>query len=520
MRKNCALLVSLLLLGASWCVLPAQIRPVAAPDRVVSPVEDSHLAILKGNVHPLARAEFDHGPASASTATGRLMLVLKRSSEQDRALKQYLGDLQNPASPSFHKWLTPEQYGASFGISDDDLASVTAWLRAKGFAVEKVPQARNLVEFSGTFAQIQNTLHTSIHAFSVNGERHFANATEPQIPAALAPVVAAVGPLNDFRPKPMLVRGPDGKFDSSTGRIIPDLTLTGNSRSYLFVDPADAAIIYDTPNKALNPGYSGTTYDGTGVSIGIAGVSDLTSADVANYRKAFLGESSGPLNLPTVIVDGNDPGLNGAATEALLDTEVAGGIAPKATLYFYTSADTDLTSGLLNALYRALDDNVVSIFTMSFSNCEASLGTSGNQIILEASEQAAAQGITLTVSAGDSGPAGCDDFNTQTQATHGFGVNGFASTPYAIAVGGTDFDVLSTSFATYVNSTTSGTAPYYATALKYIPENPWNQSTTVNTTYSNDVPLKDSQGNGNIVAGSGGVSSVYSKPAFQSSLTP
>ncbi|MFP5276268.1 MAG: Ig-like domain repeat protein [Acidobacteriota bacterium] len=318
----------------------------------------------------------------------------------------------------------------------------------------------------------------------------------------------------------MFVRGPDGRFDQLTGRIIPELTLSSGNTSYLFVDPADAAIIYDTPNKVLNPGFNGNPYDGTGVSIGIVGVSDLASEDVLNYRMAFLGESTASANLPTVIVDGNDPGLNGAGTEALLDNEIAGGIAPKAKVYFYTSADTDLSSGVMNALFRALDDNTVSILNLSFSSCEAAEGASGNQIILEASEQAAAQGITLTVSAGDNGSAGCDDFNTQAQATHGFGVNSLASTPYAVAVGGTDFDTLSTSFATYVNNTASGVAPYYATALKYIPENPWNDSTTVNTRYSNNVPLQNSQGTGNIVAGGGGASSVYAKPSFQSSLTP
>ena len=521
MFKSCALL-SVLLLGGSLCCLPSQNRPVAASThRVAGPVEDSQLVALRGNVHPLARKEFDRGLASASIATGRMMLLLKRSSEQDRALKQYLEDLQNLTSPSYHKWLTPEQYRVSFGISDDDLAAVTAWLQANGFKVERIPEARNLVEFSGTFGQIQNTFHTSIHAFSIDGVRHFANATDPQIPAALAPVVAGVGPLNDFHAKPALVRGPGGRFDPSTDRIQPELTLSGGSNIfYLFVDPADAAVIYDTPNKLLNPAYSGTSYDGTGISIGIVGVSDLTTADVANYRVAFLGESSGSVNLPTVIVDGNDPGLNGAGTEALLDTEVAGGIAPKARIFFYTSSDTDISSGLMNALFRALDDNTVSILSMSFGNCEAALGTSGNQLMLEASEQAAAQGITLTVSSGDNGSAGCDNFDTQAQASRGFGVNGFASTPYSIAVGGTDFDILSTSFPTYVSNTTNGTAPYYATAFKYIPENPWNDSTTVNTTYANNAALKNSQGNGNIIAGSGGVSSVYSKPSFQSSLTP
>ena len=99
-------------------------------------------------------------------------------------------------------------------------------------------------------------------------------------------------------------------------------------------------------------------------------------------------------------------------------------------------------------------------------------------------------------------------------------MNAFSSTPYAVAVGGTDFDVLTNSFATYVKDTTSGAPPYYATALSYIPENPWNDSTTLNNTYANNIASSNSKGVGNIVAGSGGSSSVYAKPSFQSSLTP
>jgi subtilase family serine protease len=234
---------------------------------------------------------------------------------------------------------------------------------------------------------------------------------------------------------------------------------------------------------------------------------------------AFLGEASGSVNLPTVVVDGSDPGLNGKGNEALADTEVSGGIAPKAKLYFYTSAATDLSSGLLNAVFRALDDNTVSILKLSFHSCEAALGTAGNQIVLEAGEQAASQGITLTNSSSDLGPADCES-GTESQATQGFGVNGLASTPYTIAVVGTDFDALSTSFTSYVNNASRGTPPYYATALKYIPENPWNNSTSVNTTLSNNVANRNIEGAGNIIAGSGGVSSVYAKPAFQTSLTP
>jgi trimeric autotransporter adhesin len=483
-------------------------------------IDESERVTLKGNISPLAQPEFDRGSAAGSTPTGRIRLLLKRSATQQQALSQYLDDLQNPASAAYHKWLTPAQYGGAYGVSGSDLSRVQAWLESHGFKIEKTPESGNVVEFSGTLDQVERAFHTAIHRFAVNGQTHFANINDPQIPAALAPVIAGVGPLNDFRPKPSIVRGPGGHFDESSGRIVPDLTLSGGSVFYLFVDPADAAVIYDTPNSLLNPAYSGTSYDGTGISLGIIGGSDLTSADVANYRMAFLGESSGSVNLPTVVVDGNDPGLTGGGTEALLDTEVAGGIAPKAKIYFYTSADSDISSGIINAIFRALSDNTVSILSLSLSECEADLGTTGNQLILEAAQQAAAQGITFVVSAGDNGSAGCDNFDTASQAKGGFAVNGFASTPYGVAVGGTDFDVLSASFATYVNETTSGTPPYYETALKYIPESPWNDSTSVNNTYANNVAYKNSNGVGNIAAGSGGASAVYAKPAFQSSLTP
>ncbi|WP_157439902.1 Ig-like domain repeat protein [Terracidiphilus gabretensis] len=174
------------------------------------------------------------------------------------------------------------------------------------------------------------------------------------------------------------------------------------------------------------------------------------------------------------------------------------------------------------AIYRAIDDNNVNILNVSYSACEQELGAAGNQQVLNAWEQAAAQGITVTVSSGDNGSAGCDNQNTATAATGGFGVNGLASTPYNIAVGGTDFDVLSGKFSTYVGS--SSMAPY-TTALSYIPENSWNDSTSVNSTLASNVALL-SNGSTSIWVGSGGASRAsngstgYAKPAWQQQFSP
>jgi hypothetical protein len=507
--------------------------------RIAEPIDESQIVTLPGNVHPLSNADYDRGESDPATPTGRIELLFRHSSTQQLALRQYLADLQNPHSAGYHKWLTSAQYGAAYGISDADLAKVEDWLQRHGLTVESVSPARNMVEFSGTFAQIEDAFHTSMHTLAVGGETHFANISNPAVPAALAPVIAGVGPLNDFHPQSNAKFGAHGRFNTASRTIQPDLTLFSSAGTpFLFVAPADAATIYDTPNSTLNPAYTGTTYDGSGVEIGIVGDSNITMQDVTNYRIALLGESASTANIPTVVIDGDDPGINGDEIEGLLDSEVAGGIAPKARLTFYTAANTDLQSGLFLAIFRAIGDNTVSVLNISFGACEAKFGTSGNELVSEVMSQAAAQGISVTVSTGDSGSAGCDSSGSES-AENGLAVNGLASSPYTIAVGGTDFDVLPNDFTAYVQDSSggqgdSGTAPYYRTALSYIPERPWNNSTSPNTSIASNVPLT-SNGKTTVAGGGGGASNCaqststsssvtcqagYAKPAFQSSLTP
>jgi len=499
-------------------------QPDVIPNRITQPINPDERVTLQNSVHPLAQARYDQGPAPGSLQTGRIMLVLKRSGVQENALKQYLADLQNPNSPNYRRWLTPVQFGAQYGISDTDLTTVTAWLQSEGFTVEKVPEARNFIIFSGNLAQIQQAFDTTIHRYSVNGEMHLANSTDPQIPAALAPVIAGIAKLNDFRPKRGAVESRTAHFDSETRKIKPDLTLqcnasgacsipSGTNGNILFAVPADAATIYDTPNATLNGNYSkvssllgGKSYDGTGLTIGIVGDANINAQDIAAYRAGFL-PSSYSAHPPKVVIDGDDPGINPDSIEALLDLEVSGGIAPGASINLYISADVGLSSGLDFAIIRALADNNVSILNVSFGQCEQSLGSS-NETYSQDWEQAAAQGISVTVASGDSGSAGCDDSNSESSAQFGLAVSGFASTAYNIAVGGTDYDVLLNDFATYVNSSNAA-ASYYRTALSYIPENPWNNSTQPPNSggYSSNTPFMDSNQSTNITGGGGGVSS-------------
>lgn len=473
----------------------------ANPSRIMQPIDNSVLTILKGNVHPLARAQYDRGPADASIKADRMQLLLRRSPAQEFALHQFLASLQDTNSPQYRKWLTPEQFGDRFGVSQADLQSISAWLAANGFKVNRVNKARTIVEFSGSIGQLQTAFHTQIHKFEVNGEKHLANISDPQIPAALGPVVTGVSGLNNFFPKPQHTKAIPGRYDPASGKLVPELT-TGSAGegNFLWVVAGDAATIYNTPNS-LNTNFKGTTaYDGSLVTIGLVGVSNIDTYSIAEYRKLF-GLSP---QTPTVVTDGNTPGYNGALDEAFLDIEISGALAPGAAQIFYNAADTNLNSGLFLAIQRALDDNTVSILSVSFLECEAFLGSSGNALFYNFWQQAAAQGITVTVSAGDAGSAGCDDFNTAEQAQYGLQVSGLASTPYNIAVGGTDFDVLSADFTQYVSTKNSQN---FTSALGFIPEKPWNNSTSTNGVLSSNLALKDANGYTNIVAGSGGPSS-------------
>jgi hypothetical protein len=515
----------LVLAGALLCSAGLLAQSSTTAPRITTNVDESSLTTLKGNVPSLARAEFDQGEADAATQLTHMRLVLSRSAAQQSALDNYLAQLQDKSSPNYHKWLTPQQFGALYGPADSDIAALVAWLQSHGFTVEPISLGRTNIAFSGSVSQVEAAFHTSIHSYQTADAQFYSNTTDPQIPSALAGVVMGIAHLNTIRPRAHSVRGSVGSANQQTGRSEPNslpangpspmLTSGGNN---FWIVPADAATIYDTPN-ALNANFSsGTSYIGTGVNIGIGGDEVISASIVETYRSTFLGSSTAPIinycassnscsttNLPST-------GNTGDADEAYIDTELSGGLAPGATIYFYYNDDLNI------AIEAALDANVVSIFSLSFGECEANMTGGGNAQISNYWSQAAAEGIAVTVSSGDSGSASCDGDTAKvsTVARLGLSVSGYASTPYNIAVGGTDFYGLENSFSTYVSTSTgtAGAPTYYRTAKSYIPESIWNDSTL-----QDNQPLADNEPEtgkyASIVAGSGGVSNVYSLPSWQ-----
>jgi hypothetical protein len=459
---------------------------------VSQPVVESELTTLKGNTHPLAQPQFDIGAAPPELPMNRMLLVLKRSPAQEYSLRTLLDNQQDKASAHYHKWLTPDEFGAQFGLADQDVQIVTGWLQSHGFEVNRVSHGRTVIEFSGTEGQVEEALHTSIHKYAVNGEDHWANASDPQIPSALAPVVAGVWTLHDFLKKPNIRISPEVLKTKYTPGKQPDTTLTGSNGQVIHaLSPADYATIYHiTP--LYNAGISGT---GT---IAVVGRSDISS-DWGEFRNVF-GLSGGSLQ---VINDGPDPGDlgGGEEAEATLDTTWSGAVAPNANIDFVVSASTNTTDGVdLSELY-IIDNNVARVMTESFGSCELGATQSEAQGISMLAEQAAAQGITYMVSSGDSGAAGCDDPNA-APAHFGDSVSVLSSPQFTVAVGGTMFNEGSNSSKYW--SSTNGAG--LGSALSYIPENVWNESCL-----SCRFP--------NLFSSGGGRSTFFAKPTWQSGVS-
>jgi subtilase family serine protease len=453
-------------------------------DRVVQGVDNSQMTMVKGNIHPLARARYDQGNADPSMPMRRMTMTFRPSPRQQADLDTLLAAQQDRGSPDYHRWLTPEQFGSRFGMSQSDLNKVTGWLESQGFTIEETPASRNSISFSGTAQQAQSAFRTEIHRYAVGGEPHYANATEPSIPAAFAGVVTAIRGLDDFRPKPRaLKKAVRPRFTSGQ---------TGNH----FVTPGDFATIYD-----LNHLYSqGTT--GAGQNIAVAGQSDFVMSDVQAFRNASGLSANNP---QVVLVPGSaDPGiLAGDVDEASLDVEWSGAVAPNATIIFVNS--TNVFVSLQYAIQQGL--TFASVLSISYGDCEQNFDPGFISAMSALAQQANAQGQTIVAPSGDSGAADCDggtdeSGNPISIASVGLAVDFPGSLPYVTSVGGTEFGGDVASPASYwlppigVIPNAQDVNP---SALQYIPEIAWNDTSAAN----------------GLAAGGGGASVLFSKPTWQ-----
>jgi subtilase family serine protease len=533
------------LAGVFLCSVASLAQQAAPPVRITKPIDDSQRVTLRGNTHPAANARNDQGAVSPGFSMPDLTLVLSRDPEQQSAFEAFISSQYDSSSPNYHQWLTPAQIGERFGPAQADIATVTNWLTNHGFTIKSVSPDRMTIHFSGTAAEVQSAFHTEIHNLSVNGVPHFANMSDPQIPAALSPVVVGVKALHNFLPRPQHRLGGTVQFNLQAGKWQLLASPAANS-SASAASPSSLVAEIGASQSALRPrplfGINGTSsgssyleedvapYDfatiynvlplwnnnitGSGQTIAIAGTSFINVGknginDVAVFRSAF--------GLPAGLTPNEiDTGAGPAATictstssvafcglgdleENSLDVEWSGAVAPGAQIDLVVTGQN--STGSIDTLYDSasyiVDNLTAKIMSVSYGECELGQGTAGNVAYYDLWQRAAAEGISVFVSTGDSGAPACDDgadaaYGFPYLAQYGLSVNGIASTPYNTAVGGTEFSWCqpyynsSGNFAGCPTSSTSQGSPAYwntsnnattgASAAGYVPETPWNDT--------------------------------------------
>ncbi len=465
----------------SSCLAASPVSAATA-NRVVSAISSDARVTITQTVPGRARLAADQGNADPALALTSLTLRFSLSDANQAALTELLLEQQQPGSANYHKWLTPEQFGARFGLSSSDLAKVSGWLTAQGFTVTGTARSGTFVSFSGTAAQVEHAFGTTIHRVTLGGESHYTNLTDPTIPAALAGVVSGITGLHDFklvpRSKVRMVPAPAANV------LHPEFTSSTSGNHYMA--PGDFYTIYDE-NPLLT-----SSINGSGITIAIMGQTDISLPDVAAFRSASGLTASAPT---VMVVGGKDPGLSSTdLPEAQLDVEWSGAAAPAATILYVNSTDVINVS-----LTQAIDSNLAPIMSVSYGDCEAAYGAANLRTLNQLFQQANAQGITVVGPGGDSGAADCD--YQVTSAVSGLAVDYPASSPYVTGVGGTQFNEGAGTYFSTTNGANMGSA------LSYIPEAAWNE-TAADTAAANGIPQ-------DIAAGGGGASAFFTKPAWQ-----
>jgi subtilase family serine protease len=461
--KHCSVLAAYALLSI------ASILPLAnaqTTNLVSAPVDPGNRFTLKGHHPAWASAQNDAGAVPSDLALERLTIVLSRPPQVEHAFTQLLADQQNPKSPNYHHWLTPVEIGKRFGVSDHDLAAVTGWLQTQGLTVDDVANSRVRVTFSGTAANVANAFGGEIHYYQVGSEKRISLSGPPQIPTALNALVRAISGLSTVKTQPQhhlkMVKVPTKE---SAGKALPELSLSDGSHA---IAPADFATIYN-----LTSGFNGT-----GQTIAIIGRSGVCAADITNFATLSGVTINGPtvivpplgMTPPTPVCSGNASGDQGEAT---LDVTRAGSIAQGAHIDLVISADTNAIDGIMTSAKYVVDTNPVPahVMSISFGLCEAA-APSEAKTYDNLFQQAAAEGISVMVSSGDSGVAGCDPaFNPPPGSASLAAPNLICSSGYATCVGGTEFNDRANP-GQYWNTANSATL---GSALSYIPEGAWNE---------------------------------------------
>ncbi len=488
----------------------------AAP-LVIAPVDDAVTVQVHGEKSPLLAKAKDLGEVAQAQMFPNAMLILKRSPQQQAAFDALVHDQQVPTSPSYRQWLKASDL-RKFGPDQADVAKVVAWLQSRGLTVNEVSPSGMSIDFGGTAKAIASAFGTSLHQVTMaNGEAHIANVTDLTIPAALSPVVSGAT-LSNFFPKPNLVKATKSVVRKAAAKagVSPQDDVGG----YEAVTPQDFNVIYNV-NPLLKGSAPSGQLTGSGVTVAVIEQTDILAADWHSFRNAFgLNPYAGKLEFQHPAC--TDPGFTGDEGEAALDAEWIGVAAPGATIIEASCAGTALTFGVETSMQRLVErDTVAKVFSISYGGPEQESSASFLAGWSNLVEEASSEGISVFVSSGDSGSS----YNRNEIAQDGLAVNGLSTNPYNTTVGGTDFlDAYQNKIGLYWRASN---VARYSSAKSYIPEIPWDNSCAgaIITSYGGYATSIDSCNDPNNpfnfqdgVGGTGGESTVYTKPDFQNGV--
>jgi len=478
--------------------LTANLLEAQAPTvRIRAEISNASASPLQGSLHPLAQSRFDSGRMPANTPLHGMSIVFSRSAAQQAALEALIASQQDPNSPLYHQWLSPDQFAARFGMAQSDIDKVQTWLQQQGFSIDSVARSRNMIRFSGTTGQVEQAFQTQMHFYTIAGEKHFAPSTQLSLPSALSPVVIAIRNLDDFRPRPMIQH-------SRMSQANP--AFTSSVSGSVFFAPGDIALAYGV--KSL----TGAGNIGTGQSIVVVGQSSIVTSDIENFQTAAGLTVKDPTQV-LVPGSGSPQTFSGDEGESDLDLEWSGAMAPGAQIVFvYTGNSTNF--GVFDSIAYAVDEKLGTIISVSYGSCEPQLGASNAASLDTVLQQATAQGQTVVAASGDAGSSACYISPTSTAlplaTQEALAVSYPASSQYVTGIGGTEIipaDGIDpttgnkgANIATYWQA--QGSSDEITSLLQYIPEVAWND----------DVIAKSLSATG------GGVSTLYTtQPSWQSS---
>ncbi len=508
-------------------------------------------SIRKTHPTSLSHAEFS-GALDDTTPMEHMQLILQSSVERNTQLEYLLGQQHDPNSIHFHRWLTPEQYGNAFGVLDNDVAAVSAWLTSQGFTVNGVYPSKMQIDFSGTAGQVRRSFHTQEAYYTINGKKRIANTTDISVPTALQPVIAGVLGLNSLQAESPRQVPIVGQWNASTHKFMAAATSEGHAQTIPLggiapsgtrgLVPDDFQHIYGV-STLLSNGVSGK-----GITIAVVENANMVPSDWTNFVTQFnLAQYGGSFSQIQPEVSGMtanclNPDVN-TYTGVLVahdtyatirDAEYVTAMAPGADVVVASCGGggnaLSVVGGVSLATLNLINENARPDI-ISVSTAQAEDDTISKATIDQMMAQADAEGISVFAATGDSGIN--PFFGNGSNLINGEGVepNSMATSPNVTAVGGTGFaDIIDGTTGQYFNVIPNA---LFGTAKGYVPEIPWNEScgngvvakargwSSAPAFCQAQLAANQSEGEGNLLsnAGGGGASTVDAKPSWQNGVT-